>query len=152
MSSQWLIIKHVILCKVSESLFKWIDSVFGDHTLGQRVPLSWNSWEEWVQELGRSASKWNDGHRVIWSAVIVESSKVDRYIRSGPSFTRVRYMYAWCMCPQEGLSGLMLATEKDEPAIVEALLDAKADPNITDKVWSSVSINHLYGLLMWCIL
>ena len=57
-------------------------------------------------------------------------------------------MYAWCMWPQEGLSGLMLATEKDESAIVEALLDAKADPNITDKVCSSVSTNHLYGLLM----
>ena len=52
------------------------------------------------------------------------------------------------MWPQEGLSRLMLATEKDEPAIVEALLNAKADPNITDKVCTSVSTNHLYGLLM----
>ena len=42
----------------------------------------------------------------------------------------------------------MLSAEKDEPVIVEALLDAKADPNITDKVWSSVSTNHLCALLM----
>ena len=42
----------------------------------------------------------------------------------------------------------MLSAEKDEPAIVEALLDAKADSNITDKVWSSVSTNHLCALLM----
>lgn len=42
----------------------------------------------------------------------------------------------------------MLSAEKDEPAIVEALLDAKADPNITDKVWSSVSTNHLCALLI----
>ena len=38
------------------------------------------------------------------------------------------------MYPQEGLSGLMLSAEKEEPVIVEALLDAKADPNITDEV------------------
>ena len=38
----------------------------------------------------------------------------------------------------------MLATQKDQPAIVEALLDAKADPNITDKVGSSVSTIVIY--------
>ena len=37
----------------------------------------------------------------------------------------------------------MFATQKDQPAIVEVLLDAKADPNITDKVCSFVNSNHL---------
>ena len=48
------------------------------------------------------------------------------------------------MYPQDGLTGLMFATQKDQPAIVEVLLDAKADPNITDKVCSSVSSCHLF--------
>ena len=44
----------------------------------------------------------------------------------------------------------MLATKKEHLAIVETLLDAKADPNITDQVGSSGTCrtNHLYGLLM----
>ena len=41
----------------------------------------------------------------------------------------------------------MLATKKEHLAIVETLLDAKADPNIIDQVGSSGSTNHLYGLL-----
>ena len=48
------------------------------------------------------------------------------------------------MYPQDGLTGLMFATQKDQPAIVEVLLDAKADLNITDKVCSSVSSCHLF--------
>ena len=35
---------------------------------------------------------------------------------------------------QEGLTPLILATEKGHSEIVTALMDAKADPNITDKV------------------
>ena len=42
----------------------------------------------------------------------------------------------------------MLATKKEHLAIVEMLQDAKADPNITDRVCTSGSINHLHGLLM----
>ena len=42
----------------------------------------------------------------------------------------------------------MLATKKEHLAIVETLLDAKADPNIIDQVGSSGRTNHLYGLLM----
>ena len=55
---------------------------------------------------------------------------------------QLRFVY-----PQDGLTGLMLATQKDQPAIVEALLDAKADPDITDKVCTSLPLK-VYGLLM----
>ena len=41
----------------------------------------------------------------------------------------------------------MLAAKKEHLAIVQTLLDAKADPNIIDQVGSSGSTNHLYGLL-----
>lgn len=37
-------------------------------------------------------------------------------------------------CVQEGLTSLMLATQKDRGDIVEVLLDANADPNITENV------------------
>ena len=40
---------------------------------------------------------------------------------------------------QDGYTSLMLATQRGHVDIVKALLDAKADPNITDKV----SINIL---------
>ena len=55
------------------------------------------------------------------------------------------------MYPQDGLTGLMFATQKDQPAIVEVLLDAKADPNITDKVCtcSSVSSCHLFMMYVY---
>ena len=42
----------------------------------------------------------------------------------------------------------MLATKKEHLAIVETLLDAKANPNISDQVGSSGSTNQLYGVLM----
>ena len=41
---------------------------------------------------------------------------------------------------QEGLTALMLATQRGHAEVVQALLDAKADPNITE----SVSIYSYY--------
>ena len=41
----------------------------------------------------------------------------------------------------------MLATKKEHLAIVEALLDAKADPNIIDQVGSSDRTNHLIDVM-----
>ena len=38
------------------------------------------------------------------------------------------------MFVQEGLTALMLATQKGYVKVVQALLDAKADPNITERV------------------
>ena len=37
-------------------------------------------------------------------------------------------------CIQEGLTSLMLATNNGHAEVVKELLDAKADPNLTDKV------------------
>ena len=40
-----------------------------------------------------------------------------------------------CVCGvQEGLTSLMLAAQNGHTNVVKALLDAKANPNITDKV------------------
>ena len=37
-------------------------------------------------------------------------------------------------CAQEGLTALILATQNGHTEVVNALLDAKADPNITENV------------------
>ena len=40
-----------------------------------------------------------------------------------------------CVCGmQEGLTALMLTTQKGHAEVVQALLDANADPNITENV------------------
>ena len=41
-------------------------------------------------------------------------------------------------CAQEGLTALILATQKGHMRVVAALLDAKANPNITENVRLSV--------------
>ena len=64
------------------TVFECRDSSLGDHTCWyyRRVPLRWNSWEKGVQELWRSTLKWFDGHRIVTSTVIVESSTINMYI------------------------------------------------------------------------
>ena len=55
-------------------------------------------------------------------------------------------MYILCGCfVQEGLTSLMLATQNGHVEVVQALLDAKADPNITE----SVSISSFYIASDW---
>ena len=49
----------------------------GDHTLGQRVPLSCSFWEKRIQELARPALERNNGHGVVGSAVVVERSEIN---------------------------------------------------------------------------